>query len=257
MNNKQEIAALKNDLVVANDIIADRRNEIYKLGKELVVVDMEVKKASDTAFNQSQEIHKLNNDMHFRDKRIRDLMAQHDEDKGTSFNQNEKLKLNAITIEQLKKDLNEFKKDLNRAREFASTLVPKNSSQDKQVAEANSIEPQNRQRLPHTRQSITHKFSISGHEGYLTVGTFEDGRPGELFIRMAKEGSTIGGLMDSIGILTSLLLQYGVEVSKLREKFAHTRFEPSGHTKCTEIGEASSVVDYIFRWLDLTFSKEN
>jgi len=113
-----------------------------------------------------------------------------------------------------------------------------------------------RKYLPTTRNSITHKFSISGYEGYLTVGMFDNGDPGELFIVMAKEGSTIGGLMDTIGVLTSLLLQYGVTTEKLREKFAHTRFEPSGHSKCKEIGEASSIPDYIFRWLDMTFNKK-
>ncbi len=88
-----------------------------------------------------------------------------------------------------------------------------------------------RRRLPDTRKALTHKFDIAGHEGYLTVGLFEDGQPGELFITMAKEGSTIGGLMDSIGTLTSMALQYGVPLEALVTKFAHQRFEPSGFTK--------------------------
>ena len=96
-----------------------------------------------------------------------------------------------------------------------------------------------RRRLPDTRTAITHKFDIAGHEGYLTVGLFEDGQPGELFITMAKEGSTIGGLMDGIGTLTSMALQYGVPLEALVKKFAHQRFEPSGFTKNPEIRNAS------------------
>ena len=110
-----------------------------------------------------------------------------------------------------------------------------------------------RRRLPETREAVTHKFDIAGHEGYMTVGLFEDGQPGELFITMAKEGSTIGGLMDSIGTLTSIALQYGVPLETLVKKFAHQRFEPSGFTKNPEIRNASSITDYVFRWLALRF----
>ncbi len=110
-----------------------------------------------------------------------------------------------------------------------------------------------RQRLPDTRRAVTHKFDIAGHEGYLTVGLFEDGQPGELFITMAKEGSTIGGLMDSIGTLTSMAFQYGVPVEALVRKFAHQRFEPSGFTKNPEIRNAASIIDYVFRWLAMQF----
>jgi len=110
-----------------------------------------------------------------------------------------------------------------------------------------------RRRLPETRTAITHKFDIAGHEGYMTVGLFEDGQPGELFITMAKEGSTIGGLMDAIGTLTSLALQYGVPLSALVRKFAHVRFEPSGFTKNPEIRNAASIMDYVFRWMALQF----
>jgi ribonucleoside-diphosphate reductase alpha chain len=110
-----------------------------------------------------------------------------------------------------------------------------------------------RRRLPDTRTSVTHKFDIAGHEGYLTVGLFEDRQPGELFITMAKEGSTIGGLMDAIGTLTSLALQYGVPLEALVKKFAHQRFEPSGYTKNPEIRSASSIIDYVFRWLAIQF----
>lgn len=110
-----------------------------------------------------------------------------------------------------------------------------------------------RRRLPETRRAVTHKFDIAGHEGYLTVGLFEDGQPGELFITMAKEGSTIGGLMDSIGTLTSLALQYGVPLEALVKKFAHQRFEPSGFTKNPDIRNASSIIDYVFRWMAVQF----
>jgi ribonucleoside-diphosphate reductase alpha chain len=110
-----------------------------------------------------------------------------------------------------------------------------------------------RRRLADTRQALTHKFDIAGHEGYLTVGLFDDGQPGELFITMAKEGSTIGGLMDSIGTLTSMAFQYGVPLEALVRKFAHQRFEPSGFTKNAEIRNASSITDYVFRWLALQF----
>jgi ribonucleoside-diphosphate reductase alpha chain len=110
-----------------------------------------------------------------------------------------------------------------------------------------------RRRLADTRTAITHKFDIAGHEGYLTVGLFDDGQPGELFITMAKEGSTIGGLMDTIGTLTSMSLQYGVPLETLLKKFAHQRFEPSGFTKNPEIRNASSIIDYVFRWLALQF----
>ncbi len=110
-----------------------------------------------------------------------------------------------------------------------------------------------RERLPDTRKSLTHKFDVQGHEGYLTVGFFEDGRPGEVFVTMAKEGSTIGGLMDTIGTLASMGLQYGVPLSVFVNKFAHQRFEPAGFTKNPDIPIAKSVTDYIFRWLGMEF----
>ncbi|MBT3194290.1 MAG: vitamin B12-dependent ribonucleotide reductase, partial [Verrucomicrobia bacterium] len=110
-----------------------------------------------------------------------------------------------------------------------------------------------RRRMPSTRQSLTHKFEVAGHEGYLTVGMYDDGSPGELFITMAKEGSTVGGTMDAFGTAISLCLQYGVPVRELCQKFAHSRFEPSGFTKNPDIPMAKSLVDYIFRWLHVTF----
>jgi ribonucleoside-diphosphate reductase alpha chain len=110
-----------------------------------------------------------------------------------------------------------------------------------------------RRKLPDERESITHKFSIGGHEGYITVGKYEDGSPGEIFITMAKEGSTISGLMDSFATMTSLALQHGVPLQLLVDKFTHTRFEPSGFTKNPEIPMAKSIMDYIFKWLATKF----
>jgi ribonucleoside-diphosphate reductase alpha chain len=110
-----------------------------------------------------------------------------------------------------------------------------------------------RHRLPDERLSITHKFSVGGHEGYLTVGLYKDGMPGELFITMAKEGSTVSGLMDSFACAVSLALQHGVPLKLLCDKFAHTRFEPSGWSHNQDIGYAKSIMDYIFRWLQLRF----
>jgi ribonucleoside-diphosphate reductase alpha chain len=110
-----------------------------------------------------------------------------------------------------------------------------------------------RERLPHTRRSLTHKFNIQGHEGYINVGFYPDGRPGELFITMAKEGSTIGGLMDVLGTAISIGLQYGVPLEVFVNKFAHSRFEPAGFTKNPDIPIAKSIADYIFRWLGMEF----
>jgi ribonucleoside-diphosphate reductase alpha chain len=115
------------------------------------------------------------------------------------------------------------------------------------------VERPHRRRLPDTRQSITHKFNVAGHEGYVTVGLYEDGTPGELFITMAKEGSTIGGLMDSLGTAISVALQYGVPIESLVGKFTHQRFEPAGMTHNPDIPFAKSLVDYIFRWLGMQF----
>jgi ribonucleoside-diphosphate reductase alpha chain len=110
-----------------------------------------------------------------------------------------------------------------------------------------------RHRLPDERLSITHKFNVGGHEGYLTVGLYKDGMPGEIFITMAKEGSTVSGLMDSFACAVSIGLQHGVPLKLLVEKFAHTRFEPSGWSRNPDIGFAKSIMDYIFRWLQLRF----
>ncbi|MHA2403669.1 MAG: TSCPD domain-containing protein, partial [Candidatus Kariarchaeaceae archaeon] len=110
-----------------------------------------------------------------------------------------------------------------------------------------------RRRLPITRDSRIHKFEVSGHEGYIIVGLYEDDTPGEVFIKMSKQGSTLGGVMDTVAVLTSMSLQYGVPVSALVRKFIHSKFEPSGITSNPKIPIASSIIDYIFRWLALEF----
>jgi ribonucleoside-diphosphate reductase alpha chain len=122
------------------------------------------------------------------------------------------------------------------------------------AAAAAIVEPKPyRRRLPAERQAITHKFDISGHEGYITVGLYDDGQPGEIFLKMAKEGSTISGLMDTFATTVSVALQYGVPLHDLVHKFAHVRFEPSGFTSNPEIPIAKSIIDYIFRWLGSRF----
>ncbi len=148
-------------------------------------------------------------------------------------------------------------KRTNEGGEKAATAAEANEQVKELQAELDKLREQAvqplRRRLPDTRSSVTHKFDIAGHEGYLTVGLFENGQPGELFITMAKEGSTIGGLMDSIGTLTSMALQYGVPLDALVKKFAHQRFEPSGFTKNPDVRNASSITDYVFRWMAFQF----
>ena len=141
-------------------------------------------------------------------------------------------------------------------RDGSKKLQPVSTKKHKETRAAAEAPAQSRpfrRRLPDTRQSITHKFSVAGHEGYLTVGLYEDGQPGELFITMAKEGSTVGGLMDVIGTCTSMALQYGVPLITLVDKFRHARFEPSGMTSNKEIPFAKSLIDYIFCWLGCRF----
>jgi ribonucleoside-diphosphate reductase alpha chain len=142
----------------------------------------------------------------------------------------------------------------------AGTKTANSSKEDSRTASAphedenlNAPPRAVRHKLQEERASITHKFNIGGHEGYITVGLYPDGEPGELFITMAKEGSTVSGLMDSFALATSIALQHGVPLKLLCEKFAHTRFEPSGWTSNPDIGFAKSIMDYIFRWLQLRF----
>ncbi len=114
-------------------------------------------------------------------------------------------------------------------------------------------ETRHRRNMPDTRMSLTHKFEIAGHEGYITVGLYTDGQPGELFVQMSKEGSTIGGLMDTVATLTSISLQYGVPLEQMVKKFAYQRFEPSGFTNNPDIRSAYSITDYVFRWMGCQF----
>ena len=142
-------------------------------------------------------------------------------------------------------------------RDGSKRTQPLNTSRDKdenkvEAAESNEPRPL-RRKLPDERRSITHKFDIAGHEGYITAGTYEDGQPGEIFITMSKEGSTISGLMDSFATAISMALQYGVPLRVLVDKFSHMRFEPSGFTKNPDIPMAKSIMDYIFRWLATKF----
>ena len=140
---------------------------------------------------------------------------------------------------------------------MAQPLATKKStaSADKETTETrNDTTPSpTRRHLPEDRDAICHKFEIAGHEGYIHIGFYEDGTPGEMFIRMAKEGSTISGLMDTIATLTSVSMQYGVPLEALVNKFSHVRFEPSGFTKNTDIPFAKSLTDYIFRFLGSRF----
>jgi ribonucleoside-diphosphate reductase alpha chain len=110
-----------------------------------------------------------------------------------------------------------------------------------------------RHKLKEERMSVTHKFNVGGHEGYIIVGLYPNGEPGEIFVKMAKEGSTVSGLMDSFALAVSISLQHGVPLKLFCEKFAHTRFEPSGWSSNPDIGFAKSIMDYIFRWLQLRF----
>jgi ribonucleoside-diphosphate reductase alpha chain len=137
-------------------------------------------------------------------------------------------------------------------RDGSKRTQPLNTSlKEKAKLEARPV----RRRLPDERRSITHKFSVGGHEGYITVGMYDDGTPGEIFITMAKQGSTISGLMDAVATGSSIALQYGVPLSALVKKFSHTRFEPAGFTNNKDVPIAKSVIDYIFRWLGCKFLK--
>ncbi len=141
-------------------------------------------------------------------------------------------------------------------RDGCKRTQPLNAGKMKDEAGKADAKPQvttSRRRLPDERQALTHKFSIAGHEGYVTVGLYESGLPGEIFITMSKEGSTISGLMDGFATSVSLALQYGVPLQVLVDKFTHTRYEPSGMTGSQDIPFAKSITDYIFRWMALRF----
>jgi ribonucleoside-diphosphate reductase alpha chain len=159
------------------------------------------------------------------------------EEIGEAYTDGWKLGLKALAIYR----------DGSKESQPLSTSTEGDKAHDKQLAKPR------RERLPDTRESVTHKFSVAGHEGYITVGLFPDGRPGEMFITMAKEGSTVGGLMDAFGTAVSMSLQYGVPLADYVRKFSHMRFEPQGFTKNPDIRIAKSLIDYIFRWLGIRF----
>jgi ribonucleoside-diphosphate reductase alpha chain len=140
-------------------------------------------------------------------------------------------------------------------RDGSKRTQPLNTAKDKEkVAEVAAGTPlKQRRKLPDERAAITHKFDVAGHEGYITVGLFEDGTPGELFLVMAKEGSTISGFADAFAQAISYALQYGVPLQDLVDKFSHVRFEPSGMTRNPDVRFAKSIVDYIFRWMATKF----
>jgi ribonucleoside-diphosphate reductase alpha chain len=159
-----------------------------------------------------------------------------------------------IEARQIVTVLAAFQKTLEELARAAATPTIKASAALSEDAQDHDGPPRAiRHRLPDERASVTHKFSIGGHEGYITVGLYPSGQPGEIFIKMAKEGSTVSGMMDSFATSVSLALQHGVPLKVLCEKFAHTRFEPSGWTGNEQIGYAKSLMDYIFRWLHLRF----
>lgn len=170
------------------------------------------------------------------------------EDIAGAYMEGWKLGLKAVAV---------YRDGSKEAQPLSTTLDEKDkksgASEPKVVVKEKVIYRPLRERLPDTRRSITHKFKIGNHEGYITVGLFEDGRPGEVFITMAKEGSTIGGLMDCFGTAISMGLQYGVPLEVFVSKFSWTRFEPMGWTTHPEIRQAKSIVDYIFRWMGITF----
>ncbi len=140
-------------------------------------------------------------------------------------------------------------------RDGSKRTQPLNTSRDKQILAAAGVAPGQpvRRKLPDERRAITHKFDVAGHEGYITVGLYEDGTPGELFLVMAKEGSTISGFADAFAQAISYALQYGVPLQDLVDKFSHVRFEPAGMTKNPDVRFAKSIVDYIFRWMAAKF----
>jgi ribonucleoside-diphosphate reductase alpha chain len=141
-------------------------------------------------------------------------------------------------------------------RDGSKRTQPLNAGKEEAKVEGADAARPIRHKLPDEREARTHKFSIAGHEGYLTVGLYDDGQPGEIFLRMAKEGSTVSGLMDTIATMTSIALQYGVPLKALVDKFSHTRFEPAGFTNNREIPIAKSVMDYVFRFLGNRFLQE-
>ncbi len=157
-----------------------------------------------------------------------------------------KLGLKAIAVYR---DGSKRTQPLNRSKDGGET-----TTEDKPMEDHQAPPSPRRVRLPDERSAVTHKFSIAGHEGYLTIGQYPNGQPGEMFISMAKEGSVVSGLMDSFATACSIMLQYGVPLEVLTSKFSHSRFEPSGFTTNPEIPVAKSIMDYIFRWMKLKYA---
>lgn len=139
---------------------------------------------------------------------------------------------------------------MDKSTQIENKTLP---SEQREQGRGHASQRPERRRLPDERRALTHHFSVGGQEGYLTVGLYEDGEVGELFIKMSKEGSTVSGLMDSFATAVSLALQYGVPLKVLCEKFSHMRFEPSGWSGNPDIGYAKSIMDYMFRWLQMRF----
>jgi len=164
-----------------------------------------------------------------------------------AYTQGWKLGLKALAVYR---DGSKRTQPLNAGREDNTGNAAKGASRDASgnLVELDQYRPR-RRKLNDEREAFTHKFSIGGHEGYLTTGLYEDGQPGEIFLKMAKEGSTVSGLMDTIATMTSIALQYGVPLKALVDKFSHTRFEPSGFTGNKQIPMAKSITDYVFRYL--------
>jgi ribonucleoside-diphosphate reductase alpha chain len=162
-----------------------------------------------------------------------------------AYMQGWKLGLKALAI---------YRDGSKRTQPLNTSMTEDGKKRDVKVAPAPVAEPKPyRRKLPDERASITHKFDIAGHEGYITVGMYPEGQPGEIFIVMNKEGSTLSGIMDVFATSISLNLQYGVPLKVLVNKFTHLRFEPSGFTRNPQIPMAKSIVDYIFRWMALKF----
>ena len=180
--------------------------------------------------------------------------------KALEANAGEKVETSAKSVFLAAVSFQRALEEIARVSELSMPLL-QTAVQSASVHEDQNPEPQDlngppravRHRLQDERASITHKFGIAGHEGYITVGLYPNGQPGEIFIKMAKEGSTVSGMMDSFATSISIALQHGVPLKVLCEKFAHTRFEPSGWTGNEQIGYAKSLMDYIFRWLNLRF----
>ncbi len=171
----------------------------------------------------------------------------------SAYTESWKLGLKAVAIyRDNSKKVQPLSSGAGKGEKKAATVAAPTGATADEVVEKVVYRPV-RRKLPDERRSMTHKFSIGGHEGYITVGMYDDGAPGEIFITMSKEGSTISGLMDAFATAVSFNLQYGVPLKFLVDKFAHVRFEPSGWTGNPQVPYAKSIMDYIFRWLGAKF----